>query len=159
MDASWNRLSGSSFRSDLSTVKKSKKGIQSDCGTASTDRQAVHQPARPPVTPLTGLVLNLCPALMNEAVPALRYEVVGRSDETRPSCGCSGSSGRAARAEAAGLLGGPLSDEVTVHAEEASRTDWPLTELHTCGHECFLSPRSVCLPAPHLSSDFSHFIP
>ncbi|CAK6968493.1 hypothetical protein FQN60_018490 [Scomber scombrus] len=63
---------------DLSSVKN---GVQSDSRIASTDRQAVHQSARPPVIPPTGLVLNLCPALMNEPIPELRYEVTGHSDE------------------------------------------------------------------------------
>lgn len=37
------------------------------CAGRLAGRQAVHQPARPPLMPLTGLVLKLCPALMNEA--------------------------------------------------------------------------------------------
>lgn len=42
--------------------------------------------------------------------------------------------GRGAWAVAAGRPGRPVSDEVMVHAEEANRADWPLTELHSCTH-------------------------
>lgn len=35
---------------------------------------------------------------------------------------------------AAGRPGRPVSDEVMVHAVEANRTDWPLTELLSCTH-------------------------
>lgn len=70
--------------------------------------------------PLTGLVLNLCPALMNEAAAALRYEVPRGSDETLSQCGCSGSSGGGGRGEVhgrrlPGVPGRPVSDEVMVH--------------------------------------------
>lgn len=108
------------------------KGVQSDSRTAPTDRQAVHHPARPPLMPPTGLVLNLCPALMNEPVPVLRYEVVAHSvmwllrqqqqQQRRREGGA-----------ATGRPGRPVSDEVMVHVEEA-RTDWPPTELHSCTH-------------------------
>ncbi|KAA8593035.1 hypothetical protein FQN60_018490 [Etheostoma spectabile] len=80
----------SSVCDDLSTVKTA----SSQTAGASTDRQAIHQPVRPPVIPPTGLVLNLCPALMNEPIPALRYEVAGHLDETQSYRGCSNSSSR-----------------------------------------------------------------
>ncbi|CAB1459679.1 unnamed protein product [Pleuronectes platessa] len=103
-------------------------GVRRQNSVQSDVRQAVHQPARLPVIPLTGLVLNLCPALMNEPIPALRYEVTGHSDESQSYCGGLGSS-RSCKAEASGRPGRPVSDEVMVDAEEANRTNWPLTEL------------------------------
>ncbi|KAI9546978.1 hypothetical protein NQZ68_021647 [Dissostichus eleginoides] len=50
----------------------------SSVGAPSISRQS------PASHPAPGLVLNLCPALMNETIPALRYEVAARSDETQP---------------------------------------------------------------------------
>lgn len=79
--------------------------------------------------PPTGLVLNLCPALMNEPVPVLRYEVVAHSVMWLLAAVAAVGAGGAA----AGRPGRPVSDEVMVHVEEA-RTDWPLTELHNCTH-------------------------
>lgn len=50
------------------------------------------------------------------------------------SVAASAAAGRGAWAVAAGRPGRPVSDEVMVHAEEANRADWPLTELHSCTH-------------------------
>lgn len=121
-----------------------------------TGRQAVHHPARPPLTPLTGLVLKLCPALMNEAPSALRYEVLCGSNETQSHCGCS--AGRAAAAGCPRQAAEWWGDGASRQGRPTESTG-PLTQLHsTHTHtQSWMFPFSTASPLyfhPQLSSEF-----